>query len=330
MSKPIRIRNDLRPLLRALPRKGGCAVFTHVRPEGDAIGSLLAMSAALEQRGVRVMRFCADPVPSVYRFLPGSNLIRRRIPSSQPEVAIVVDCDGPARVGPLETALGRFKTVIDIDHHSGNRPFGTVNWIEPDAPAASEMLYRLLKAMGAKMTPEMATCLYTGILTDTGRFSNASTNLRALDAAAALVRLGADPVRIAVAVYESRPIGSARLLGAALRNLAAHAGGRLITSCLTLDDFERCGAGQEDTEGIVDQLRGVRGAEAAALFSEQEDGSVRISLRSRGRVNVARAATALGGGGHPRAAGCIVAGPLRSAMRRVLIEVRRIQLAGDR
>ena len=330
MSKPIRIRNDLGPLLRALPRKGGCAVFTHVRPEGDAIGSLLAMSAALEQRGVRAMRFCADAVPSVYRFLPGSNLIRRRTPSSLPEIAIVVDCDGAARLGPLGATLDRFKTLINIDHHGGNRPFGTVNWIEPDAPAASEMLYRLLKAMGAKITPEIATCLYTGILTDTGRFSNASANLQALDAAAALVRLGADPARIAAMVYESRPIGATRLLGAALRNLAAHGGGRLITSYLTLDDFERCGAAQEDTEGIVDHLRGIRAAEAAALFTEQEDGTVRISLRSRGRVNVARAATALGGGGHPSAAGCIVPGPLRSAMRRVLIEVGRIQLTGDR
>lgn len=317
MSKPVKIRSDLRPLLRALPKTGACAIFTHARPEGDAIGSLLALSMALEQRGVRVVRLCADPVPQAYRFMPDSRLIGRRVPASLPKMAIVVDCDGPARLGAMQKALGRFETVIDIDHHSGDHPFGNVVWIDPHAPATAEMIHRLLKAMRARITPEIATCLYTGILTDTGRFSNPGTSAETFDASAEMVRLGADPVRIASLVYESKPAGSARLLGTALSRLAVQDGGRLIVGYLTRGDFARAKAGQEDTEGIVDHLRAIRGARVAALLSEQEDGTVRVSLRSRGRVNVARVAAAFGGGGHPGAAGCILRGPMRSAIEAV-------------
>jgi phosphoesterase RecJ-like protein len=317
MSKPAKITSDLRPLLRALPKRGACAVFTHARPEGDAIGSLLALSMALEQRGVRVLRLCADPVPQVYSFMPGARLISRRLPASLPKAAVVVDCDGPARLGSMQGALDRFETVIDIDHHSGDHPFGTVVWVDPRAAAAALMIHRLLKAMRARITPAIATCLYTGILTDTGRFTNRSTNAETFDASAELARMGADPARIASLVYESRPAGSARLLGAALSRLAVRDGGRLIIGYLTRSDFAQAKAAQEDTEGIVDHLRGIRGARVAALLSEQEDGTVRVSLRSRGRVNVARVATAFGGGGHPGAAGCILPGSMQSAMETV-------------
>lgn len=294
----------------------------HARPDGDAIGSMLGLGLALEQRGMHVVRLCPDPVPQVYRFLPGAGRVRSTLPARLPRVAVALDCDASHRVGPFEKALPRFQTLIDIDHHSGQRPFGTAAWVDPRASSVGEMVYILLRRLGIPVSAEVATCLYTAVITDTGRFCYQNTTARSLRVAAELVRAGADPVRVAANVYEAKPVGAARLIGFALRNLKVEDGGRIISSRLRLSDFASAGAQAEDTEGIIDHLRGIRNAEVAVLLSEQKDGQVRVSLRSRGRRNVAEVAAMFGGGGHAYAAGCMLQGPISAAHRRVMQALR--------
>lgn len=322
MKSRLRTSSDLRRVLEQFPRRGEVAILAHMRPDGDAIGSMLGLAAAVEEAGLRAVRLCPDPVPEVYRFLPGADLVRSRLPARLPKVAVALDCDATHRLAKFEQALPRFKTLIDIDHHSGQQPFGTAAWIDPGASSVGEMVYVVLKRLQIPIGPEAATCLYTAIVTDTGRFCYQNTTAKSLRVAAELVEAGADPAHVAVHVYEAKPLGAVRLVGRALRNLKVENAGRFVSSRLTLSDFGAAGASPEDTEGIIDHLRAIKGAEVAVLLSEQRDGKVRVSLRSRGRLNVAAVAGMFGGGGHLYAAGCILDGPLSTAYRRLMRAVR--------
>ncbi|UCH35774.1 MAG: bifunctional oligoribonuclease/PAP phosphatase NrnA [Armatimonadota bacterium] len=293
-------------------------MLTHVNPDGDALGSLLGLALGLESLGIRTAPLCADPVPAIYRFLPGAERIASDFPAQPPMLAIAVDSDGRSRVGRLALGLERVCTTVDIDHHATEKAFGDVQWVDPRAAATGEMVYRLLRAMDVAVSPDIATCLYTAILTDTGRFCYSNTSPRVLRIAAALVRAGANPQRIYREVYESKSFSASRLLGLALGRLSQTAEGGVIFSTLTQDDFRSAGSTPDETEGIIDHLRAVRQARAAALFVALPDGGVRVSLRSQGAIDVGEVALRFGGGGHTNAAGCTVPGPMPQAQDRVL------------
>lgn len=299
-------------------RHRSCLLLTHVAPDGDGLGSLLGLALGLESIGLRAFPACADPVPAIYRFLPGADRVSRTIPPQPPMLAISVDADGLDRLGRLAADLERSCAIIDIDHHATEKGFGEVRWIEPRAAASGEMVYRLLRAVGIAITADIATCLYTAIITDTGRFCYANTTPRALRIAADLVRGGARPAAIYREVYESKSFSASKLLGLALGRLRQADDGRVTFSALTQDDFRRAGSTPDETEGIVDHLRAVREARAAALFVELPDGAIRVSMRSRGAVDVGEVALRFGGGGHVNAAGCTVPGPMREAQQRLL------------
>lgn len=291
---------------------------SHARPDGDAVGSVLALYQVLLQLGKSVDVVLGDPVPLIYRPLPLSERIAQSVDAEkQYQAVIILECDSLQRTRMM--GLERFFS-INIDHHSSGKQFADINWIDPQACAVAEMIYRLSLALGAKITPEIATCLYTAVLTDTGSFSFAGTNDRTFRLAQELVRFGADPVRIAQNVYFSNPTAKMRLLGAALSNL--HREGELAWMYVELSDIERCGGLEEDLEGLVNYSLGIAGVEVAAFFRELPNDRFRVSLRSKGAMDVARIAELYGGGGHRCASGCSVEGPLSVAVSRVLAHVR--------
>jgi phosphoesterase RecJ-like protein len=298
-------------------------IAAHIQPDADALGSLLGLALALEGRGARVIRYGADPVPPYLQFLPGANRIVSQLPPRLPELVIVLDCDGMDRVGPQWERLLAAREVIRLDHHVTGEDRGEFIVADPAASSASEVVGRLLRAMKIPPTPEIATCLYAGMLMDSGRFGYSNTTAATLRMAASLVDAGADPWRTARRLYEAKTEAQVRLLGWALSHLGREDEGRIVWSAVPQGVFSRIGAQKADTEGIIDHLRAIQDIEVAMLLTETAEGQVRVSLRSRGTVDVAAVAAALGGGGHAQAAGCTVPGPLPAARRRLVAAVRQ-------
>ena len=293
-------------------------VCSHSRPDGDAVGSMLAMGMLLEQMGKRADLVTADKVPTIYRGLPTAETIRYALRVHGPyDAVILLECDGIERAGLH--GLERF-SLINIDHHLTGRPYANLNWIDYGAASVGELVYRLVKAAGAEVTPEMATCLYATLLTDTGGFTYGLVKETTFEVARELVHAGADPVGIAREIFFSATTAKVLLLGAALNNLKRE--GRLAWLWVTHQDMMRTCAAEEDCEGIVNVGVGIAGVEAAVFLRELPEKRIRVSLRSKGKVNVARISEQLGGGGHGNAAGCTLDGPLARAMEQILNELR--------
>jgi phosphoesterase RecJ-like protein len=298
-------------------------ITSHARPDGDAIGSVLALADILDQMGRECVVVFADEIPVIYRTMP--NLDRIHLTTDVREVepdletpAILLECDGIPRTG-LAGLEGR--CLINIDHHASGRTFGVLNWIDENACAVAAMVYRLALAAGVEITPTMATCLYTAIISDTGSFTYSSTTAETFAVAHDLAARGANPSQIARDIYFSNPESKLRLLGTALSNLQTE--GPLAWSWVTTDDMERAGAGAEDCEGVVNYLISIAGVESAVFLRELPAvDQYRLSIRSKGRVNVAQIAEGFGGGGHRSASGCTLEGPLTIATERILNQLR--------
>jgi phosphoesterase RecJ-like protein len=305
-------------VLSSIAKAGHLLVTAHARPDGDAIGGLLACWMMLQRMGKDADMALSDRVPCIYRSLPCAAHIRHwsRVEGDY-DTVILLECDGVERTR-LDGLENRF--LINIDHHTSGRAFAQVNWIDSNACAVAELVYQLIGAAGIDVTPEMATCLYTAVLSDTGSFCYEGTDAHTFELARNLVRQGADPVLIAQEVYFSNPAAKILLLGAALANLQ-HDGG-LAWLWVTESDMDRIHAVEEDCEGIVNYAIGIRGVEVAVFLRELRDHRVRLSLRSKGRVNVATIAERFGGGGHENASGCTLDGPLPLATERILQYLR--------
>ncbi|MBI3911865.1 MAG: DHH family phosphoesterase [Armatimonadetes bacterium] len=293
-------------------------IACHVHADGDALGSLLALGLGLERLGKTVTLVSPDGVPELWRFLPHWSRVRTAADPNHADLGIGVDADGSDRLGSAEAAVLAAPVVIDIDHHAGPDLFGQIHLVEPGAAATGEIVYELLQTLRAPFDGDIATCLLTAILTDTGSFRYGSVTPRTFTIAGELVAAGASPGTIYGAVYEQRTLAAARLLGIALERLEVTAGGALAWSVLRRDDFARVGACDEQTEGIVNQLRAVRGVRVAALFREGPEGEIRVSLRARDETDVGQVARQFGGGGHRAAAGCTLSGPLAVAVEQVI------------
>jgi phosphoesterase RecJ-like protein len=302
-------------------------VCSHSRPDGDAIGSMLAMGFLLAQLDKRCELVLADRVPSIYRSLPGAASIRTAMRVHGPyDAVILLECDGigRARLRGLEEFF-----LINIDHHVSGRPYANLNWIDCAAASVGELVHRLVRAAAATVTPEMATCLYTTVLTDTGGFCYGATRASTFELARELVVAGADPIAIAQEVCFSTQTSKILLLGAALANLKRE--GRLAWLSITHQDMVRTCAAEEDCEGIVNFALCIAGVEVAMFLRELPDRRVRLSLRSKGRFNVAAVAEQLGGGGHETAAGCTLQGPMARSLEEILSLLRPgiARLAGE-
>jgi bifunctional oligoribonuclease and PAP phosphatase NrnA len=311
--------NPLAALLDVLGRGERFLVCSHSRPDGDAVGSMLAMGMLLEALGKRADLIAADRIPTIYRALPGAESIRCLTRVHGPyDAAILLECDSleRTRLRGLEPFF-----LVNIDHHATGRAFAHLNWIDRSAVSVGELVYRLIKAARVHLTPAMAQCIYATILTDTGAFCYGATRASTFALAAELSRAGADPVHMAQEIYFSTSMSKLLLLGAALTNLKRE--GRLAWLSVSHHDMVRTCAAEEDCEGIVNYAVALAGVEAAVFLRELPEGRIRVSLRSKGRVDVASLAAAMGGGGHENAAGLTLDGPLPRALQEILAPLRR-------
>lgn len=302
-------------IVQALRQRTRFLLVSHARPDGDALGSLLGLRLALESLGKRASVFLRDPLPHPYGFLPGAGSARvaAAAPAGDFESAVLLECSSLAR--PHLAGLDGLHS-INVDHHASGHSFASLNWIEPGACAAAEMIYWLIQALGAQTTPEIATCLYTGILADTGGFIYANTSTRTLTLGAELARLGADPHGIAATVFMSYRQAKMRVLAAALGHLRIEP--PLAWMWVTEEEMRQIPAGWEDAEGLVNYALGMEGVEVAAFFRPAGEQRQRASLRSKGLVDVAAIAEEFGGGGHSQASGFSQAGDLETVRERVL------------
>ena len=309
MSLPQTTTADLQAVVDAIRSHDRFLVTTHENPDGDALGSLLAAKLGLDALGKDSVMYLAGetPLPREYTWMPFGNL-RRTIPEDAADrVLLALDCANESRLGPDPEVLHSAPLVVNVDHHHDNTRFGAVNLVVADASSTGEIVRDLLAELGVELTPDIAEALYIALVTDTGRFQYTNTTPKALRLAAELVEAGADVHKIFQDVYESVQFAKLKLLARALERAQIYEGGRLVISYLLRDDFAEVGAAEPYSEGIIDYLRAVEGADMAALIREPPRGdgpARRVSLRaSADEIDVSRIARASGGGGHRQAAG---------------------------
>ena len=297
-------------------------VTSHARPDGDAIGSALACGQILRRMGKQADVVMHDGVPRIYQDLPFADRVIQADVAPPSDAAIVLECDSIKRtlLGGLED---RF--LISIDHHVSGRNFAQVNWIDSSAMATAELVYRMARLAGVPIDPDIATCLYTALMTDTGSFMFEGVNEHTFALARELVLAGADPALCARHIYFGHSTAKLRLLGAALSNL--HREGPLAWIWVTQEQMERFGAREEDCEGLVNYALSIGDVQVAIFFRELPDKRWRISLRSKGDVNVSTVAEHFGGGGHKCASGCSLEGPLSIAVAKVIERLRTEKVA---
>ncbi len=301
--------SDLQAVAAALREHDRFLVVTHENPDGDALGSLLATTLALRQLGKDALMFLSGdaPLPREYAFMQLDGL-RRELPDDMEErVLIAVDCAKVDRIGPDRAPEERARLVVNIDHHHDNSRFGDINLIAPEASSTGELLRDVFRELGVELTAEIAEPLYIALVTDTGRFQYSSTTPKSYRLAAELIEAGADFHAVFKQVYESLELAKLKLLARALDRTRVLEGGRMIVSHLLRTDFAEVGAVEAYSEGIIDFLRAVEGAELAVLIREppRDTGPARrVSLRSSiDELDVSAIARAFGGGGHRQAAG---------------------------
>lgn len=281
------------------------AIACHINPDGDALGALFASALGLEGLGKKTHASwgaASVRVPPQYAFLPGADRLVQPQEVPKTEVFLALDCGSIDRLGELEGHARAAHRLINVDHHAGNGHFGTLNIVVESASSTSELMMGILRDLGVEFDRDIATCLYTGIVTDTGRFSYENSSPETLRVAADLLSYGVPHPRIAQEVFESLAFDLLKLIGRMLERATLFETERFVYSCIRLQDLEEAGVRLDETEKLVDVLREVREAEVAVLFKEQKDRTYRVSLRSRG-PSVGAIARAHGGGGHELAAG---------------------------
>jgi phosphoesterase RecJ-like protein len=324
-SKPSRAKRKaiLREIAETVRRGRRFLIASHENPEGDAVGSILALGGALRQLGKNVTLFNPDPIPEVLRFLPGAEEIVRRPPKNVLyDAAFALDCGDRKRLGETFPEAEKIGRLINVDHHGSNTHFGDVNLVDPQASSTAEMIFGLLPEISAKISRSIGENIYTGILTDTGSFHYSNTTATTFAAARECVLAGVEPWKIAEQVYETQPLARLVLLPSVLKTLKMEEGGVVSSVVVTRRMLARAGAAPAHTEDFINFPRSVKGAEVAILFREIHPKKFRVSFRSRGKVDVSRVSRVFQGGGHPNAAGCTVEGTLREVRAKVLKQVR--------
>lgn len=318
------MKRTLSKIARVIDAHASFLIGGHERPDGDAIGSALALRHAISRRGKRATVVARSGIPRHYRFLPGADQVVRDVAADAHEVVIAVDCDGRQRFDGPPQALDAAQVVVNIDHHGGEAKFGDLNVVDQSAAATGQLVLRLLDEMAVELDPTIATCLYCAIGTDTGFFRFPNTTPSVLEAAARLVRAGAAPDVIAAKSWDEKSIEAMSLLGRALSSIESRSGGRLLVAQLSPRDFAEARADSQDTEGIIERIKFTAGSEVAALLRDEGRGKVYVSLRSSNGVDVRGVAQNFGGGGHPSAAGFTMQGDLATVRAALLPELEAL------
>ncbi|MGG1661370.1 DHH family phosphoesterase [Brevibacillus sp. NRS-1366] len=295
-------------------------VLSHVNPDGDATGSALGVVLILEQLGKDYVVVNEGETPSKFHFLPRFDRLRNL--SKQPldekfGAVIAVDCADESRMGDVRSLFGSEALLLNIDHHPTNDGFGTVNLIRTDAAATAEILFEVAEELGVAFNEELALCIYTGLLTDTGGFRYSNTSPRVMEIASRLLSYGVKPGEVAERCLEEITFAHVKILRRALQNLQLSHQNLVATITVSIADFAETGAEREDAGGLVNYCRNIEGVEVGVSFVESEPGVVKVSMRARDRVDVSVIAKQLGGGGHAKAAGCTIRGSLPEVKQKV-------------
>lgn len=317
---------ELREILHRLQRCYRILIVGHLSPDGDCIGAAIGFAELAEKLGVSAVIFNHDPLPTGLAELPGAEKIRsgETLPEDFPQrfdMVVCMECPSPDRTG-FEN-LHRLP-ILNIDHHRANSRYGEINFLDEEAPAVGEMVWRLWNEAPVQPSSETATALFAAISTDTGDFRYSNATGSAFRAAAEMVDWGADPTLVAELVHQRRSEGAVRLMGEALRSLGLESGGRLALIEVNPEAFERSKAKPEDTDEIVNLPRSIAGVEIVAFFKEIQRGSVRVSLRSKGDLDIRSVAVDFGGGGHTNAAGCTIVGNLDQAREQLVPRLKAL------
>jgi phosphoesterase RecJ-like protein len=292
-------------------------LFGHRDPDGDSAGSLLALAAVLTDK--ELYCYSEGRLPHRYGFLDPDKCLRDTVDLDfAPDLAVALECPNRSRLGAGLSMLRDDTRLLNIDHHRDNENYGHVNWIDGHAAALGEMIYDLLVAWGKEITPQIATCLYTAILTDTGRFQYRGTSARTLEICSELIKQGANPSAITQQVYFGLPFSYLRLVHSALDGMQSSPCGRVLAFSLRPEDFERAEAEPQDAEGIVDLTLVSDQIHIGLLCRAAAPGRVKVSFRSQDSIDVAALAAEWGGGGHKNASGCVIDGTISEVKARVL------------
>lgn len=299
-------------------------ITTHESPDGDAIGSSLALANYLTELGKDVTVHICDPVPDIYRFLPLADTVTTSLPDRDYDLCFVLDVGEFRRAGKQIGSCQRIGAFINIDHHKTSENFGVVNLVDTKAAATGVLIHRLIKDADGTVSLPAALCIYVALITDTGSFRYSNADSEAFAVAGEMIEKGVNAWDISSRLYESQPRARIELLSLALSTLAFSECGRFASLTVTLDMYEKTGTDAELTDGFINYPRSVRGVEVAIFFRELSEKSFKIGFRSKGSVDVSRLAEGFGGGGHHNAAGCIVDGTIDDVREKVFSHIKAV------
>ena len=315
----------MQKVIEAIRKHNKFLITAHINPEGDSLGSQLGMKALLESLGKTVIIVDNDAVPDHYKFLPKAGEISNDLAAGLDfEAAIILDCPTLKRIGKVRDLIGNGKSIINVDHHISNEKFGDVNWVDPNASSAGEMVYKIYKEMGLKLTKEKALVLYIAILTDTGSFNYDNTSSVTHDIAGELLGYGIDPASVSESVYEKRSLADIKLFGLVLSTIKVNKEGDVAYLEVTKKILKETGADLMKAEGFVNYARSIENVKVAMIFKEDADNKISVSFRSKGEADVNKIASFFGGGGHVKASGCVVEGKLAEVEKKVLAKVDEV------
>ncbi len=315
----------VKEILAAISQGKKFLITAHVRLDGDALGSELALYLMLKDLGKEAIIYNQDATPSHYQFLPAAEHIVHDLEHIEKyDVGFILDCSELERVGKISSDVVKIKTLINVDHHVSNGGFCKLRLLDAKASSTGELLYRLMRKMHVKMTQDICTNLYTAILTDTGGFRYSSTGQETLRAAGDLVEGGAQPQWISENIYESDPPAKLQLLSRVLETLTLDMQNKTASLVVTRKHLQETGATMEQTDGFIDIPRTVKGIDIAMLYTQMGDKQFKLSLRSKGKVNVEKIARKFGGGGHINAAACRIDGDIEAIKSQVLEAVKEL------
>jgi len=315
--------SEIKQIIDIFGQEDNFLLTAHQDPDGDSIGSLIGLALYLESLGKKIIIYNEGRLPQKYRFLDPDNRIHFTVrqPDFKPAVAVILECPEYSRIGFVKELITDEMVIVNIDHHPRNAHYGKINYIDESACAVAEILYRIIKTSGHKITPRIAEAFYTAIASDTGRFKFTNTNSDCFNTAAELTKAGANPKIIADKIFSSYSAGTMKLLGHLLQTLELHANGQICILKLRLDDLVKYGVPIEETEGIIDYSLAIAGVKVGILFKEKSERTVKVGLRSQNGINIAKYAMSKGGGGHANAAGFSIDSAFDEAIRQTVTGV---------
>ena len=311
---------SVRTVKQAIKKFNKFLITSHINPEGDAIGSQIAIASLLKKLGKEAVILDDSPVPNLLQFMAGTENVSKEMPHDfNYQAVIILDCPDLTRIGRVNDYLKKDSAIINIDHHISNINFGKFNWVEPELSSTGEMIYDLFKAFKMKINLDEAIVLYAAIMTDTGSFRYSNTSSKTHRIAAELIDIGVLPYEMHTKIYETSSVQDTNLLGEALQTMKLTEDGKIAWLWVTKEMLKKTKASLEGTEGIINFARSIDGVEIAILFRETgTDERVKVSFRSKGKADVNKLAASFGGGGHPTASGCSVLGKLEDVEKKVL------------